>query len=70
MKTLRFHLPVVDAAHPAAVLDLVTSVRGVVAALLDAPASKLEVMVASEHCALLVKEELTRSFGARTSVSV
>lgn len=61
MKTLRFRLPVVDSAHVADYLDLVTDVPGVVAALVDAPRAALTVVVASEVSALMVRDELRAS---------
>lgn len=54
MKTLRFALPVHEDVH--GFLDLVTDVEGVVAAMLHE--GMLLVAVASEACALLVREEV------------
>lgn len=64
MKTLRFPLQVVDVAHLHALLDLATSVEGVMAALVDAEAPELAVMVRSDASALLVREELRGALAA------
>lgn len=58
MKTLRFPLVVVDAAHLDELLDLATSVDGVVAALVDAAEPALQVMLRADASPLLVREEL------------
>lgn len=58
MKTLRLHLPVLDAADVSEYLDLLTDVDGVVAAIVDEPAAAVEVIVRSDASALLVREQL------------
>lgn len=58
MKTLRFEFPVMDAARAEAPLDLVARIPGVVAALVDAPAAALEVVVSGRASALLVREQV------------
>ena len=58
MKTLRLQLHVLDPAESAELLDLVTDVDGVVAALVDADNASLEVVVASAASALHVREQL------------
>ena len=57
VKTFRLHLPVVDAAHVEELLDMVTDVDGVVAALVEADAT-LHVVVSKDASALLVREQL------------
>ncbi|HEX2021909.1 MAG TPA: hypothetical protein VHH36_04305 [Candidatus Thermoplasmatota archaeon] len=64
MKTIRFELPVLDADDVDDLLDLVTDVEGVVAAEVDARLPALDVVVASDACALLVREELVGALGA------
>lgn len=56
MKTLRLEFPVLEVADADIILEIVTRVRGVVAALVSG--SALEVVVASEESALLVREEV------------
>ena len=58
MKTMRFHLPVLDPEEADAFLDLVTRLRGVVAALVDEAAATLTVVVASNASALLARREV------------
>lgn len=64
MKTLRIELPVLDARDVDGLLDLVTDVRGVVAALVDVAAARIDVVVASGAAVLLVKEEVTQALYA------
>lgn len=61
VRTLRFLLPVVDQSDLHAVLDVVTRVDGVMAALVDGGEPALEVVVASEASALLVKSEVLQA---------
>ena len=56
VKTIRIEFPVLASSNAPALLDLVTSVRGVVAAIVSGNA--LEVAVGSSECALLVREEV------------
>ncbi|MEA3201259.1 MAG: hypothetical protein QOE90_2687 [Thermoplasmata archaeon] len=58
VKSLSFPLTVLDAANVADLLDLVTRVDGVVAALVERDQPGLQVLVRSDHSALLVREEL------------
>ena len=58
VKTIRVKLNVLDAADATEMLDRVTKLDGVVAALLDLPAAALEVVVARSASALLVREQL------------
>lgn len=58
MKTLRFSLPVMDAADAEDFLAIATGVKGVVAALVHEDEASLEVVVASHASAMLVREEL------------
>lgn len=58
MKTLRFQLAVLAYTETSDLLDLVTSVHGVAAALVDVRSAQLEVVVQSDASALLVQEEL------------
>ena len=58
VKTIRFHLPVLALGETSDLLDLVTSVAGVAAALVDVDESRLDVVVESDACGLLVREEL------------
>lgn len=58
MKTLRFHLPVLDAADADVLLDLVTRIDGVVAALVAREDARVDVLVASRASALLVREQV------------
>ena len=67
VKTISFPLSVVDAAHVDDLLDLVTSVEGVMAALVEAAAPGLCVRVRSDHSALLVREELRTALAASGS---
>lgn len=69
MKTLRLHLPVLDAEESDEMLDLVTDVDGVVAALVDETTATLEVVVSSEASALLVKEQLVRALAWGTAAA-
>lgn len=64
MKTLRIELPVLDARDVDGLLDLVTDVRGVVAAMVDVAAARIDVVVASGAAVLLVKEEVTQALYA------
>jgi hypothetical protein len=64
VKTLSFPLAVLDAANVDDLLDLVTSVEGVVAALVEKEAPGLQVLVRSDHSALLVREELRGALAA------
>lgn len=66
MKTFRLHLPVIDAAHVDELLDLVTDVDGVVAALVDSDAT-LCVVVRQDASALLVREQLMGVVAATAS---
>jgi hypothetical protein len=58
MKLLRFQLPVLDVDDGQDLLDLVTRVPGVVAALVDEPAATLSVAVSSDASALLVRGQV------------
>lgn len=58
MKTLRIQLSVLAQDDEAPLLDLVTRVPGVVAALVDEPAAALEVVVSRDACAPLVEREV------------
>lgn len=64
MKTLRFQLPVLDATDVGPMLDLVTRVEGVIAALVDAHTAEVDVVVASEASAMLVKHEIVTALAA------
>lgn len=61
MRTLRFHLPVLAVSDEQDYLDIVTRVRGVVAALVDEASATLDVVVSGDACALLVKREVTEA---------
>lgn len=58
MKTLRFQLPVLARGDEEAFLDIVTDVPGVMAALVDEESAWLDVVVSSDACAMLVKQEV------------
>jgi hypothetical protein len=58
VKTIRVQLPAVTEDDAGALLDLVTQVEGVVAALLDMPSATMRVVVSSEASALHVREQL------------
>lgn len=58
VKTLRFRLPVLDLDDVDQLLEFVTDVDGVMAALVDAAAAEIDVVVSSEASALLVREEV------------
>ncbi|GEM_PF-4642764 len=64
VKTLSFPLAVLDAANVEDLLDLVTSMDGVVAALVERDAPGLQVLVRSDHSALLVREGLRSALAA------
>lgn len=64
VKTLRIDLPVLDPSDVDGLLDLVTDVEGVVAAMVDLEAARIEVVVASGAALLLVKEEVTQALYA------
>lgn len=64
VKTLRFQLPVLDASDVGSVLDLVTRVDGVIAALVDAHSAEVDVVVASAASAILVKNEIVNALAA------
>lgn len=57
MKTFRLQLPVIDALHIADLLDLVTDVDGVVAAMVG-PDATLQVVVRADTSVLMVREQL------------
>lgn len=58
MKTIRVPLYVVAEGEVQGMLDLVTDLDGVVAALVDETSATLEVVVASDASALHVREQL------------
>ena len=58
MKTIRIPLHVLEAGEVPELLDVVTDVEGVVAALIDASDACLEVIVRSDASALHVREQL------------
>jgi hypothetical protein len=57
VKTFRLQLPVIDALHIADLLDLVTDVDGVVAAMVG-PDATLQVVVRADTSVLMVREQL------------
>lgn len=67
VKTLRLQLRVLDPAESAELLDLVTTVDGVLAALVDATNATLEVVVSSEASALHVREQLWSALRAHAA---
>lgn len=58
MKTIRVQLPVVASGDVDEMLDRVTALDGVVAALLDVAGAALEVVVSRQASALHVREQL------------
>lgn len=64
VKSLRLHLPVLDESDAEELLDMVTGIDGVVAALVDASTATLEVMLAHASSALLVREQLVRALAS------
>ena len=58
MKTLRIRLPVLAQDDEAQLLDLVTRVPGVVAALVDEKEAALEVVLSRHATALLVERQV------------
>lgn len=58
MKTFRFPLHVIDAQTIGALLDMVTDIDGVVAALVQESSATLEVVVSRDASALLVREQV------------
>lgn len=58
MKTLRIRLPVLALDDEAQLLDLVTRVPGVVAALVDEGAAAIEVVLSRHATALLVERQV------------
>lgn len=64
VKTLSFPLAVLDAANVEDLLNLVTSVDGVVAALVEREGPGLQILVRSDASALLVREELRAALSA------
>lgn len=58
MRTIRIRFPVLAQRDEAPLLDLVTRVPGVVAALVDEAAATLEVVVSREASALLVERQV------------
>lgn len=62
MKTLRLHLPVLDPAEAGEMLEIVTGIDGVVAALVDAATATLDVVVSRDASALHVREQLVDVF--------
>lgn len=61
VKSFRLQLPVLAESDADELLEMVTEVDGVVAALVDASTATLEVMLAHASSALLVREQLTRA---------
>jgi hypothetical protein len=55
VKTLRFHLPVLARDDEEDFLEIVTSVPGVVAALIEPESAHLDVAISSEATGLLVR---------------
>lgn len=58
MKTLRIRFPVLAQDDEATLLDLVTRVPGVVAAMVDEAGASLHVVVSRQASALLVEREV------------
>lgn len=58
VKTIRIPLHVIDLEDMDGLLDIVTDVEGVVAALLDVDGATLDVVVSRDASALHVREQL------------
>lgn len=58
MKTVHVALPVLDKTEAGQMLDLVTRIEGVVAALVDSAGMSLEVVVSRHASALHVREQV------------
>ncbi len=61
VKTLRLHFPVLDVADVDDMLEMVTEIDGVVAAMVDEDLAYLDVAVESEACGLLVQEQVMQA---------
>lgn len=69
MKTLRIRLPVLAIADEADLLDAITQVPGVVAALVDEAAAAIEVVVSRDASALLVERAVRDALLAGEAVT-
>lgn len=70
MKTLRIRLPVLAQDDEAQLLDLVTRVPGVVAALVDEAQAAVEVVLSRQATALLVEREVRDALWAGLDAAV
>lgn len=70
MKTLRIRLPVLAQDDEAQLLDLVTRVPGVVAALVDEARATIEVVLSRQATALLVEREVRDALWAGLDAAV
>lgn len=69
MKTLRIRLPVLAQGDEGQLLDLVTRVPGVVAALVDEAHAAVEVVLSRHATALLVERQVRDALWAGAPVS-
>ena len=69
MKTLRIQLSVLAVDDEADLLDAVTAVPGVVAALVDEAAASIEVVVSRDASALLVERAVREALLASPPVA-